>query len=745
MRSRFRTAWLPRLALLLLTGAAYCTSFDGPFIFDDWTVVNENPYMRSVWPPIEAMRWLPRSSTAGRPLIAYSFAINYAISEMEVWSYHAFNLLVHMVNVLLVYGLLRLTLTNPAVPAAWRSRATAVSFFLAAIWAVHPLNSETVIYITQRTVLLSAMFMLLSLRLLIAAHHSSRPMAWKWLTVFAIVLGVLCKEKVAVMPILLLLYDRTFLAGSFAEAWRRRRGMYLGLAGTWLLSYGAIAYVERGGIGDEAHLGWRYLLTQGWVICRYVWQVVFPYPLAITYHEPLARGITDSLPWSVLVLAGLIVTCWALVRRPVWGFVGAWFYLILSPDSSVVPILTEVVAERRMYLPMLSVMVVLVALAAMVGRWVGSWLARPAEAVWPVLTGTALAAVVAYTGATLVRANDYDSDLLIWEQTLRAQPNSSMAMNNLIVRMIREGRIEEAQRILEDLEEQDTNYFKGPILWGQIYAARGEMDNALIAMREAVNREPDDPGVLASMAMIQLAADDLDGAQETLRHGLEIAPQSVKLLLHHATLLEKRGMHAEAIAVLEYLLEYEPDDAANMMNMAVSLDGLGRTDEARQWFERAREELSTSAHLLRNYADFEAKHRNFDRAEDLYRAAIEEDDRNVEAAVGLAMVYRELRRYDEAEDIYRSALQVDPTDHILRNNYGVLLATMGRLPEAGEQFQRAVMLKPDYPDAVNNLQKLQAALSESSTQPPSPGPDPGSAEVPLEETDAPPTMEPARP
>ncbi len=167
--------------------------------------------------------------------------------------------------------------------------------------------------------------MLLSVRLLIVAHRSSRPLVGQAFVVLALVLGLLCKEKVAVMPILLLLYDRAFLAGSFRLAWCRRKWMYLAAACTWGLSYLTLIYVDRGGIASVSNLGWRYLLTQGWVICRYIGQMVIPYPLAITYHQPLAAGLWDSLPWSLLVLAGLLVTCGWLVRRPALGFVGRGF------------------------------------------------------------------------------------------------------------------------------------------------------------------------------------------------------------------------------------------------------------------------------------------------------------------------------------------------------------------------------------------------------------------------------------
>ena len=723
MSMNFRTTWLPRILLVVLASAAYCTHFDSPFIFDDHTVINDNPHMRSLWPPIEAMRWLPKSTASGRPLVAYSLAINFAISGYDVWSYHVFNLLVHLANVLLVHGLLRLTLAMPAVSPSIRARAPGLAVAITAIWAVHPINSEVVIYMIQRTVLMSAFFMLLSVRLLIAAHRSPRPLVWQALTVFAIVLGILCKEKVAVMPILLLLYDRTFLAGSFKLAWRRRRWMYVAAACTWALSYGTLTYVERGGIAKVSDLGWRYLLTQGLVICRYVWQMVVPWPLAVTYDQPLVETVWQSLPWTLLVLAGLIATCWALVRRPVLGFAGAWFYLILSPDSSIIPIMTEVVAERRMYLPGLSVLVLGVPLLAMAIRVVSGWLDRPANP-WPVLVGIAVAATGTYTAATLIRAEDYNTDLRLWQQTLRAQPASSMALNNLAVAHMGLGQLEAAEQLIEELEAKDPLYLKTPALWAGLYFRRQEYENARVAYEEAVRREPANAALFADLTATYMALDDMEAAERTITTAMGLAPTNGKVLVQFAKVLDRLGRHEDALEVLTHLLEQGNEDSTVMLNAAVAANHLGRVDQARGLFEQALDEVDDSPHLLRNFADFEAQHGNLERAEELYREALGYDGQNVEAAVGLAMLLREQERYEEAEQLYVRATRVKPNDPILRNNFGVLLASRGRVAEAVEQFQYALVFKPDYEDARVNLQKAQRLL-ESRDRPAS---DPPAAE-----------------
>ena len=332
--------------------------------------------MRQLWPPTVAMEAPWRSTAAGRPLVAYSFAINYAISGMEVWSYHLFNLCVHVLNVLLLYGVLRFLEAKAAVFLRGTGWALAVSL----LWALHPLNTETVVYIAQRTELMMASFMLASLWCLAKTGEAvregqegqdvqERNKVWMWAALGLGVLGTLCKESAVVLPVLWLLFDRAFVSGSFAQAWRRHKMLYVGSILLVAVAGVIVAGDHRGGlITDDASITWRYLLTQGGVIVHYLWLSVWPAPLVLTYDWPLVSGLGEAWPTAGAVFLLLMAGFYAVFRWPALGFVAAWFFLILAPTSSVIPIMTEVVGERRMYLPLISVLGLILA-----GVW---WLTR---------------------------------------------------------------------------------------------------------------------------------------------------------------------------------------------------------------------------------------------------------------------------------------------------------------------------------------------------------------------------------
>ena len=273
--------------IALATVAAFSNSFAGPFIFDDKPAIAENPTIRQLWPLSKALCPPNRGEpVTGRPLLNLSLAVNYAISELDVWSYHATNLAIHLLGSLLLFGILRRTFLLPAMRERWGAAATPLAFVIALFWAIHPLQTESVTYIVQRAESLVGLFYLLTLYCFLRGVGSARAVVWHTGAVLACLLGMASKEVMVSAPLIVLLYDRTFLAGSFREAWRRRGRFYLALAGTWLLLGWLV--ISAGGRGGTAGFGvgiswWAYLCTQFGAIVHYLRLCVWPHPLLLDY------------------------------------------------------------------------------------------------------------------------------------------------------------------------------------------------------------------------------------------------------------------------------------------------------------------------------------------------------------------------------------------------------------------------------------------------------------------------------
>ncbi|HUI05881.1 MAG TPA: hypothetical protein VL486_02635, partial [Verrucomicrobiae bacterium] len=367
---------------------AYGNSFTGAFVRDDGASISDNPTIRHLWPIGQCLSpphrgWL---TVEGRPLINLSLAISYALSGYNVWGYHVVNLTVHILAGLTLLGIVRRTLLAPTLVSGFGAAANELALATAVLWTVHPLQTESVTYIVQRAESIMGLFYLLTLYCFIRGaelppmgnekwfmgNGSWKPgrRLWYGLSVAACASGMASKEVMVTAPVMVMLYDRVFASGSFREAWRRRWPLYLGLASTWILlgvvlvSAGVFAYASM----TAQYIGrWEYLAAEPGVVLYYLRLSVWPSPLSLNHPWPIAQAWTNVLlPASVMAIL-LGASAWGLTRKPapsptsgpVWGFVGAWFFLILVPSSSIIP-LHDVIYEHRMYLSLAAVVSVVV-------------------------------------------------------------------------------------------------------------------------------------------------------------------------------------------------------------------------------------------------------------------------------------------------------------------------------------------------------------------------------------------------
>ena len=162
------------------------------------------------------------SPVAGRPLVNLSFAVDYALDGLEVPGYHVTNLAWHIVCAWLLFGVVRRTLALPAIAPARAAHASDLAMAVALVWGVHPLTTEVVDYLSQRTESMMACCLLLTMYAAIRSHGSPGR-GWHALAIVACLAGTVCKETIAVAPLLVALYDRVFLYGSWREAARAPR------------------------------------------------------------------------------------------------------------------------------------------------------------------------------------------------------------------------------------------------------------------------------------------------------------------------------------------------------------------------------------------------------------------------------------------------------------------------------------------------------------------------------------------
>jgi tetratricopeptide (TPR) repeat protein len=634
--------------LTLATGWAYRGSFAAPFFFDDQPSIIDNPTIRHLGaigqvlsPPAAE-----GSSVAGRPLVNLSLALNYAWGGLEVRGYHAVNLGIHVLAALTLFGITRRTLARsgafapgPVLPSQGSSVVGSVvagdtdqipwllAFFVALLWALHPLQTESVTFVVQRTESLMGLFYLLTLYAFIryADGKAFAAIAWAALSITACLLGMMTKEVMASAPLLVFLYDRTFVAGSFRAAWRRHGPCHAGLAATWLM-LGYILVHAGGSRAGAAGFGmgvssWSYALTQCRALMLYLQLAVWPHPLVVDYGFDLAKGLGEVAPQAACLVLLLAGTGFALWRRPVMGFLGAWFFVILAPSSSVVPLVTQTMAEHRMYLPLAAVVALAVgggyALVARMG-----WGARGVPCYFAVLVAWSIGLGIITAGRNAV----YRSALSIWSDTVAKRPGNPRAHGNLGSALEAEGRRPEAIMEFQAALRLKPDYAEPHNNLGNIYATLpGRSADAIAQYQEALRLKPDsavahfnlgnqwlrepgriddaiaqyreavrlNPGYVAARTNLGSALAGLPGrldeAIAEYQEVLRLDPQFAEVHFNLGNLwMRVPGRTNDAIAEYEETLRLKPDFAAAHLNLALALLDLpGRRDGARMHLEAA--------------------------------------------------------------------------------------------------------------------------------------------------------------
>lgn len=424
------------LPLAIIAGAvlAYSNSFSGEFIFDDITMIAQNPQIYFLWPPWKAV-WQPT-----RPLADMTLALNYAIGRFNVADYHLANLLIHLAAGLFLYGVIRRTL----LLSCWDGRYTETAPWLAAavalLWTVHPLQTESVTYIIQRNESLMGLFYLMGLYFFVRGVGSARRIrGWLDAALAATLLGMGTKEMIVTLPAVMLIYDWIFVAPSARELirarWKFHFAAWLTLAVFGLLLLLAVAKnMSRGGLLYTGITPIGYAMNEALVILYYLRLSFAPYPLCFDYAwtaEPLQNLILPALGVGALVA----LSVYGIVRRRWYGLVGAFFFLILAPTSSFMPV-PDFIFEHRMYLPLAAVLLVAVIAAHALGDRLAS--RAPAKAGGLAMGGIAVA-VAAAAGLgwlTYERNRDYISEVAMWRDIVAKRPDNFRAYNGLSTALI---------------------------------------------------------------------------------------------------------------------------------------------------------------------------------------------------------------------------------------------------------------------------------------------------------------------
>ncbi len=675
---------LPYIVLSLLVAVAYGNTLDHAFQYDDVNQILKKPWVRDTEKISEFL-----FNPSIRPVVILSFNLNYAISGFEVWSYHVFNILIHMGVVLMLYRLVLLTgkgrISPGTVPPAFKRMA----FFAAALFALHPLGTQTVTYISSRSSSLATLFYLITMELffsgLLRMRDSENKLDGKSFLYFSgagitLLLGVSSKLIIITIPAMIFLYHFYFFSGQSFLGWLRNQARLLLVIGIPLFSYITYRLMTPEGIlptGKTYMTAGQYLLTQTQVIpFEYFKKMLFPINQSIDVDFPLA---TDWADWSnyggmVMLSFYLLIILRASRAHPWVAFGLAWMGITVLPTSSFVP-LHDVAVEHRTYLPLVGFCI---AAAGMLETGM-HWMRRvsPGSEAW--LLRIAMLVVVLMAALLVNRNPVWQSDVTLWADAKKKAPHFIRPYSNLGEAYDKLGNYERAIAEFKAALEINPNYTFALNNLGNVYGKLKQFELAKGYFERVVKLDPNYAPAYYNLGRAQQALRQIGDALKSYRRAYELKPHFEEALYNYSLLAIQAGQPDKAVEPLKKYIEYYPGNYQGYF-------GLGNAYLVLRRFEEAIIQFRKTGEIKPDYPL---------------------------AFINLALAQLQSGKIDEAIATYNNLLKKSPNIAGVHLNLGLIYSK--HRPDNKKalfHFQESLRLDPGQPQAViiqNAIEELKNA------------------------------------
>lgn len=596
--------------LLVCAGVvAYHNSFQGVYVLDDDKQILQNKRIASVTPLSETL-------SGRRPVVALTLALNKHFAETtggkpSTWGFHLVNLCIHILAGLTLYGVVRRTMLRGcfgdyASVAPWAGLVTAL------IWLVHPLQTQSVTYLIQRSESLMGLFYLLTLYAVVrgteslsetgtkGARDEGTPrrrgaLVWYLIAIVFCALGMGSKGVMVTAPIVVLLFDWMFLGGSIGQVIRRRWLVYLGLAACW--SVLAICGVAQGALSSDrtgSTVGFSYkgispgdyLLTQIGVVAFYLKLALWPANLCLDRAWPAATTVREIVVPAMILVPLLVATVAGLIRKAWWGFLGAWFFIILAPTSTIVP-MKDAAFEHRMYLPLAGIVALAVGAGVAAMRWLHErrGVSSGALRAWAIVV--VLVVTTSAIAGTIRRNRDYHDDLTMWADVLDKSSANPRAWLGLGSSYYARDQFVEAELAFAEAARLNPTYADALYNLGNARFQLGRLDEAVDAYRKAIDIRPGYAKAHYNLANTYKKQKKYDAAIAAYRNAIRYGSGYVAAHVNLGNTLRLAGRSEEAVGEYERAIAFKPDHANAHYNLGLTLHEQGRLDEALSELESA--------------------------------------------------------------------------------------------------------------------------------------------------------------
>jgi tetratricopeptide (TPR) repeat protein len=658
VRLRRSRPWFLALVLAVVTFAAYQPTWHAGFIWDDDDHLTANPAvaasngLRMIWSSLAVSRYYPLTLT--------SFWVQRRLWGLNPLPYHLVNVALHAANGVLVFVLLR----RLRIRAAWLA---------AMLWALHPVNVESVAWITELKNTQSGLFFFLAVWCFLSFDAGARR-RWYVVALLCGLAALVSKPSTVMLPVVLPLCV-------WWERGRWRRADILRIAPFLILALGmsALTVIEQQGhIQKLKTAEWNLgmadrLIMAGKVIWFYASKLLWPARLTFVYPRwKLDAGLFLSwLPLAGLVVGGALLWAW---RRRSWARAGlfgcGFFVLSLAPVLGFFDVFYfrfSYVADHFQYLACIGLISLAAGTGTAICKRAGPWgreLGMVAAAIAVLMLGV----------STWRQARIYQNLKTLWGDTLAKNPQCWLAHNNLGSVLLRERNFSDAIGHFDQALEIKPDYAEAHNNLGNAMAQTGKIEEAIAQYEEALRINPDYVEAHTNLGTTLAQTGQIEEALAHYEQALRINPGRAELHVNLGNTLAQVGRMPEAIAQYEEALRIDPDRAEVFANLGNALAQVDRVPEAIVQYEEALQINPKLAELHYN--------------------------------LGLALARS--GRLREAVGHWQQALEIKPEYAEPHWALGKALEQVGRVPEAIIQYKEALRIKPDYVEARNALARLQA-------------------------------------
>lgn len=584
-----RSGWqffvLAVVVIFLAAFVVYSATWQAPFLFDDFSAISQDAYVTRFAFQLSDVAALFGS----RGLTNVTFGMNYYFGGANVVSYHVVNFLIHVATATCVFVLVYSLLCRLFAVRWYRTEIVdvnnhhLVALVGALLFAVHPVQTMAVTYISQRLTSLAALFYVLALLGYVRARLRGWHWGWFAVALCATALAMLSKEISATIPFAILLLEGSFFSSSWRVFWRRLlwivpfilsfayvTASYVGLVPFRSFDpfdyHAVVEQVRSVDLGPvlvrtDAIVPAHYMLTELRVIVRYIALLVFPVHQNADYDLPLSTGFFAppttlfSLLFLLLLLGVAAWLFWRGYRMISFGIV--FFFVALSIESSVIT-LPDVMFEYRLYLPFVGfVFIVVGVLRFLLDRFGHRELFGGFSVA--VIIGFLVAGVLIGLGVAAYQRNAvWTNEVAFWRDVVAKSPAKRRGHKNLGVALAQAGDLDGAISEFHTVIAIEPDNASGYNNLGSILAKQGRYQDAVDALRRAQELDPTHAGAYHNLGSVYTLQNRWDLAADEYQHALELDPQFAVVHRDLGTAYVQLGRLKDALAEFERAFELDP-------------------------------------------------------------------------------------------------------------------------------------------------------------------------------------------